>query len=322
MDIKLAIKSRLTHPIKKIVSTANYLNNNYKDVIWLIGDGRSGTTWVSDLINNKKYYRTLFEPFHPQFVKFLQPHQYLRPGVSHNLLEKMASDVFAGRYTGLRVDRDSQSFVFKGLLIKDIFANLISFWVATQFQKVKIVLLIRNPFSVALSKFKKKGAFWTTEPMDFLKQQNLYEDYLHPFESLIVKTSLKKDYILSQVLIWSIINYVPLCQFNPDQIHTVFYEDVYEDPNYEISRINNFINPCSENKKNILSPKIVNKPSRVSGTGSNIVRGVSPITSWKKELTSMQIYEGYHILQSFGFHNLYNEDSMPNQICLKNLTKK
>ena len=301
------------HPVKKIVLTANYWNKNYKEVIWLIGDGRSGTTWLSDLINHDNRYRSMFEPFHSQSVKFLKPHQYMRPDAANKPLEKMASDVFSGKYTGRRVDRYNHSFVYKGLLIKDIFANLFACWASVRFPNIKIVLLIRNPFSVALSKLKKKGAFWAVEPLEFLEQHSLYEDYLLPFENLIRETSGHKDFILSQILIWAIVNYIPLRQFKPGQIHMVFYEDLYAQPDFEISKISRFIRPGAENRQIKLDRHIVNQPSRVSGAQSNLTLGLSPVTSWKNELTSRKIDAGLRILESFGFEQLYNDNSMPDK---------
>ena len=67
MNIK-SIRLRVSYPFKKIIAYANYMNKNYKEVIWLIGDVRSGTTWVSNLINHENKYRTMFEPFHPNYI--------------------------------------------------------------------------------------------------------------------------------------------------------------------------------------------------------------------------------------------------------------
>ena len=325
MDIRQAIKAKISQRVSDFALITNYWLNNYAEVIWVIGDGRSGSTWVSSLINHDKRYREMFEPFHPQLVSgmnFLLPHQYIRPRDSNKQLEMIASRVFSGRFKNRRVDSESHSLFYKGLLIKDIFANLFSCWVSVHFPEVKIILLIRNPFSVALSKYKLKNWFWVTDPLELLEQHALYEDYLQPFEDLIRKISSEGNYLLRQILIWSIINYVPLCQFKRGQIHLIFYEDVFTNPSHEISKVFGFIKPHMGNRPVDLDRESVDRPSRFSEHESNIVRGTMPVTSWKNELTSRQIDAGCEILQCFGFADLYNDNGMPNRQALNDIHKK
>lgn len=42
---------------------------NTKNTIIVAGSGRSGTTWLGDILNYKNNYRVLFEPFHKQKTK-------------------------------------------------------------------------------------------------------------------------------------------------------------------------------------------------------------------------------------------------------------
>ena len=318
MHMKKTIKSLL----RNSTFHANRWLNNYDDVIWLIGDGRSGTTWVSNLINHDKKYREMFEPFHPKLVdgmNFLSPHQYIRVHEENTQLESATSDVFSGKYTNDRVDSGNRSLIYKGLLVKDIFANLFSYWASVHFPKLKIILLIRNPFSVALSKYKKKNWYWVTDPMVLLNQKNLHEDFLHPFDELIRKTANKNDYILNQVLIWSIINYVPLRQFEHDQLHIAFYEEVFTDPNREISRL---LSSNFDESQISLDEEIINRPSKVAGAESNISQEKSPIISWKNELTVRQIDDGLSILEEFGFGKLYDDPFRPNRKALIEIKRR
>lgn len=312
------ITNYLLREHKDIVLWANYKLGNYDDVIWLIGDGRSGTTWVSNLINYEKKYREMFEPFHPELVdscRFLLPHQYVRPTESNISLERFASSVFSGNFYHERVDVDNHVFSYRGLLIKDIFANLLAYWVSRQFPNVKIVLLLRNPFSVALSKFKKKDWFWVDDPMVLFNQVALREDYLAEFEDLAYRVVEEGDYIVKQVLIWSVINYVPLSQFSSDDIRVVFYEDIQQNPNEVIGEL--MSGPArGKNSQYSIDSKVINRPSRVCGSESNLLDGSSPITSWKKELTSRQIDLGFEVLGRFGFGGLYDDSSMPNKSVL------
>jgi hypothetical protein len=308
----------------RLIFSLNCLLRNYDDIVWLIGSGRSGTTWVSNLINWHGRYREMFEPFHPKYIsemKFLSPHQYFRPGEENKQLQKIASDVFSGEFRHPRVDTYGRVF-YRGLLVKDIFANLFSCWVAEKFPEIKIMLLIRNPFAVTLSIFKKKHWFWPTDPCEFLKQENLLHDYLQPCVDLIKKVSLEGDYISKQILIWSIINYVPIQQFGKDAIHVCFYEDIYAEPNAAISNILNYIKNEKDGTPVSLGQEIISRPSRVSGAESNLLNGTSPISSWKSELSPRQIDNGLKILEHFGFDALYGDDSMPRRHLLDGLFGK
>jgi hypothetical protein len=264
----------------------------------------------------------MFEPFHPKYVRdmnFIVPHQYIRKYDSNERLTTLASNIFRGKFTHERVDSDNRLLLYDGLLIKDIYANLLCYWAVSQFQEVRPVLLIRNPFSVALSKYKRRNWFWATEPLDLLSQPPLYEDYLSPFEDIIKTVSRKKNYILNQILIWSVINYVPLCQFESGSLHVCFYESIYKEPSHEISKIFQFVRRTHENTAFALPKEIIHRPSRVADTESNFISGTSPVLSWKNELTPKLIDDGLSILQHFGFDNLYDDMSMPNTEVLKDI---
>jgi len=289
--------------------------STYNHKIWLIGDGRSGTTWVSNLINYDNYFRHVFEPYHSKVmpeVKFLSSHYYARPGMENRQLSNLSEKIFAGRLLHPRLDSDNAIGMYKGLLVKDIFANLFSYWVHSNFADVKIVLLVRNPFAVAMSKYMKKDWTWITDPTDLFNQPDLQNDYLKEFEDLIFRTTEKNDFILNQILIWSIIHFVPFRQFNSEQIHLVFYEDIFLDPVSEISKIGNYVGK----DLNHLSKLVIEKPSRVDGL--NIQRGTSPITSWKNDIPVSTIDQGFKILESFGLHNLYDQNSIPSKFDLDN----
>ena len=322
VHIEQIILSHLLKPVRDVTLHANRLLDNYDEVIWLIGDGRSGTTWVSDLLNHDKKYREMFEPFHPQHVdemSFLSPHEYVRADDSHDQLKHIAADVFSGTFTHPVVDSANHSHLYSGLLIKDIFANLFAYWASIRFPNLKIILLIRNPFSVALSKSKKKDWYWVTDPMLLLNQRKLYEDYLHPFEELIKKTSENNDYILRQILIWSIINYVPLRQFPSNKIHIAFYEEVFADTNNQISSAFRFVKNTRENCHVELDDETIKRPSRVVSKDSSLFQDKSPVTSWKNEFSPKQIDAGLNILDEFGLAELYDDNSLPNRKVLNTI---
>jgi hypothetical protein len=302
----------------KSIMRLNRLMGRFSDVVWLFGEGRSGTTWLSNLLNYNDRYREMFEPFHPRYVKHASQwpyHFYLAPGTDDEAFERFSRKVFSGRLITRRVDMDNHGYFYDGLLIKDIFANLYAAWVADRFPGIKKVFLIRNPFAVALSKYNKRNWHWLEEPSQLLAQQSLHHDHLKPFEDLIL--GVGDDYIERQVLIWAILHYVPLAQLDLDQVHVVFYEHLYADPESELGALFHYLQRPEAGEENPGYLDAVNRPSWVSGSSSNIILGRSPISQWRKELSSRQIDRGREILERFGLDGLYAGDDLPNKAFLR-----
>ncbi len=322
MKLKKILRNGIMYPVRNAFIKANYHLENFTDVVWIIGDGRSGTTWLGDLINHQVRYRQLFEPFHPleiERMKFMTPYLYMRSGKENQQLASAAHEIFTGKFMHERVDVANYAIHYNGLLVKDIFANLFAHWLRSLYPEIKIILLVRNPFSVAVSKYKRKDWLWITDPMVLLDQHHLHADYLEPFGSLIRKISSESDYIVRQVLIWSILYYVPLRQFDPGTIHIAFYEDVFSSPEQEVQKIVDFIGQGTGSQTVRLNKNVIKKPSRVAGKESTIIQRTSPLTSWKKSVTSSQVEKGMKILQEFGFDGLYDEQSRPDRRVIERL---
>lgn len=305
---------KFTRGLLAKVLKANYVLGNYREVVWIIGDGRSGTTWLSKLINHHRRYRDMFEPFHPELIKqagFLQPLEYVRPGRHYPQLEEFLDQIVSGRFSDDRVNRFNRSFYYNGILIKDIYANLLCFWACQRHPSIKPILLLRNPFAIALSKAKKHDWLWLKDPMDLWNQPHLRQDHLMDHEDLIQKISSHGNYIQKQLLIWSIINIVPLKQFQSGDLKVMHYEDVYMNPEREISSALRFISDDPGLAEIDLPKKFVTKPTRVAGKESTLNTNRSPITAWTNELTTEQIDQGMRILAHFGLDGLYDQNGIP-----------
>lgn len=322
MTFKLAQKA-YKRAARIPLASLNYYLGNYENPIWVTGDGRSGTTWLLDLINWHGKYRVLFEPFHPQFVKALQGYeffQYLRVEERDSDLEVFLRSVFSGKFKNVRSDTSQIRLFYEGLLVKDIFSNLMLPWVNHNLPSVKKVLVIRNPFASALSKQKKKGWTWMTDPKDFLKQKELYVDHLTPFEEII--STVGDDFIERQVLIWAIVHYVPFKYLSQKDICILFYEKLAIDTEQQLKMLFRFLTDKSSDDEIFLNGKIlekISKPSRTSGkaSGSNLMRGQDPVKSWLNELSTQQIDRGMEILHTFGLSDIYGTNALPNKDVLQ-----
>lgn len=294
------------------------VSRNYDNTVWLFGSGRSGTTWIASLINNKENFRELFEPFHPSFLELkeiqFRPHLYLREEDFKGVFKKKIEAIFLGKIYNPRVENLSSDIWLgrkNNILIKDVFANLMAYSVCQNVSEIKPILLLRHPFAVALSKLEKGYWQWVNDPEELLEQRILCEDFLNPHSSFIKKISKKGTPFEKQILIWSIINYIPLTQFDENKLCVTFYEDWVIDPLKELHRINSFIGDNLMADGLSLEDKRITEPSRTS------LKRDFKTSSWRNYVNEIDYEKGVEILKHFNLDLLYNDDSTPNHNFLK-----
>lgn len=280
-------------------------NSDYRNSIFLAGTGRSGTTWVSDIINYKSDYRYIFEPFNQTEVdlcKNFADIQYLRPDNQDKYFLEVAEDILSGRIRNKWTDQYHRSFVSDKRLIKDIRANLLLKWLQVHFPGVPLILLLRHPCAVAKSQLR--GKKWSADLGLFLGQEALMEDFLNPFapELKAAQTDFEKH-----IFRWCIQNYVPLKQFKPGEIHVAFYENFCETPAQEIERLFSFLGKTYDEH----SLAKLKKPSPVTRQDSQIVTGGSLIDGWREKISEAQTDRAIEILSLFGLDKIYSQASMP-----------
>lgn len=322
---KLSDRGKRNRYLKRLarmpLASLNYYLKNYENVVWVVGDGRSGTTWLSDLINWDKRYRNIFEPVHPSFVKQVKDfplNTYLRPEDDASPLGAFLKKVFSGEFKHLRSDVSGLRLFYEGLLVKDIFANLLIGWVSKNILNVrKRVLLIRNPFSTALSKQKYKNGIWMTDAKQFLIQSQLVRDYLAPFEHLFHGVS--NDFIENQILIWSVLHYVPFQQLDRSQVYIIFYENLFRNPQDELLKLFDYLYEARLTQLDASMEKVIYKPTRTRSQKLSALPREGQLDLWKNELSSKQIDTGQKILRSFGLDDIYRGDSLPIESSLEEL---
>src|SRR5580704_5098197 len=119
------------------------------------GMGRSGTTWLAELLNYRNDQRLLFEPFDHQRVALavnFTDHQYLRADDADPRYLAPARAIVTGLLRDPFVDQHNRRLVCGRRIIKEVRANLILKWLHTQFPGMPIVLIVRHPFAVAVSR--------------------------------------------------------------------------------------------------------------------------------------------------------------------------
>lgn len=274
-----------------------------KSVI-IAGSGRSGTTWLSEIVNFNNEYRFIFEPIRPEVLPSLRhfcPKQYLRPDNHEEKYLQPIDDILHGRIRNAYLDKHNMRFFARRVLIKVIRGHLLLRWLHNNFPMIPIIFVLRHPCAVAMSK-QRLG--WDTEELEgLLAQCNLVEDFLEPYrgEMSAVRSAFERH-----VLIWCIENFVVLKQFQKNQLLVTFYESLCENPETETARIFAFLGK-SANAETI---KMVRKPS-ATAIGHRVRALQRDIGAWTRQISSEDLRRCQEILTTFGFDAIYDDSPRP-----------
>lgn len=281
------------------------LDRDYRGSIFLAGSGRSGTTWLSEIINYRNEYRYVFEPFYPGRVslcKDFRRKQYLRPDDRRETYLEPARTILSGGLRNAWADRFNRKHVARRRLIKDIRANLLLGWIRSNFPEMPQILLLRHPCAVTDSRLKLG---WKDILDDTMEQEDLVEDFLQPFEAEIrnAKTPFERS-----VFLWCIENYVPLRQIKSGSMHVSFYELLCTQPEDEVRRLFAFLGKDFDGEVY----DRMNRPSSLSRRESAVVIGERPVDSWTRTVDDARRERAVEILTLFGLDGIYDESPLPN----------
>ncbi len=272
--------------------------------IFLAGSGRSGTTWLSEVINYRNEYRYVFEPFYPDKVsicKDFRRKQYLRLEDRREEYLRPARTILSGGLRNGWADRFNRKHVARRRLIKDIRANLLLGWMRANFPGMPQILLLRHPCAVTDSRLKLG---WRDILDDTMEQQDLVEDFLQPLEEEIRNANTPFE---RSVFLWCIENYVPLRQLEPDSIHIAFYELLCTRPEDEVLRLFAFLGKDFDDELY----RNMKRPSSLSRRNSAIVLGERPVDSWTRAVSDARRERAVEILSLFGLDRIYGESALP-----------
>jgi Sulfotransferase family len=283
----------------RLLGTLHVDLGDHRDSVFLAGSGRSGTTWVSGIIDHRNEYRLIFEPFHPYKVrvcKDFRRKQYLRPDDRREAYLGAARRILTGKLRSPWTDRFNTKLLARRRLIKDIRANLLLGWMRANFPGMPIVLLMRHPCAVAASRL---ALGWRDNLSETMEQEELVEDFLLPVETEIRGA---RGAFERHVFSWCIENYVPLRQFEPGEIHVAFYEGLLAHPEDEVGRLFAFLGGGSDGRVY----RALRRPSPLSRRGES-----TSLDGWRRSVSDSQLQRAVEILGLFGLERVYGERSMP-----------
>lgn len=295
--------SLLLKAARKVRVRLYFDRHDFRETVLLAGSGRSGTTWLMELLNFDDHYRSIFEPLHPLLMaeRGFRPIQYLRPdNLDPAYMEPLAA-VLAGRVRHQWTDKFNRQIFVKRRLIKCIHANLLLKWIRVNFPEIPIIFLLRHPCAVAWSRLK---VGFLAPIGHFLAQEQLMEDYLAPFATILKDSTDPFD---RHILMWCVENFVPLHQLDRADYSLVYYEHLVSRPEPELRRLCAVIGrpykPAMQ--------EFVSRPSALVKKHSAILTGRDLVEGWRQEVRPDQVRRANDLLASFGLDTLYGADGWP-----------
>ncbi len=285
-------------PLRRLLGGLDLAGGDHTKTVFLAGSGRSGTTWLSGLVNHDSRYRQVFEPFHPGKVgdfRGFGSKQYLRPGDRREEFLEPARKAVTGQLRTGWTDRGG-ALVARRRLVKDIRANLLLGWLAENFPGMPIVLLMRHPCAVVSSRL---ALGWRDNLDETIAQRDLVEDHLMPVEGRI---RAARDPFERHLFLWCIDNHVPLRQFQPGAVHLCFYENLVRDPEPELRRLFAFVGRDFDGA-------VLGKLARPSPTSRREDR--PSLEGWRSRMGGERMARTEEILGLFGLDGIYGPETMP-----------
>lgn len=265
--------------------------------IFIAGVGRSGTTWISEVLNSDRAYRDIFEPFHPyrhRDSSSFNYHQYIGDAGATTLQSLQATRILRGRTQGLWINKYNHRLVARARIIKDIRANLMLHWLKRLEPAMPVVLLMRNPLDVYRS-WQRLG--WGMqdrgEHSDFdalCGQSNLMEEFPKLAD---LSRQIGTDAFSRFVFVWCALYLVPLSKLSADEYLLCHYESFNADPVSEFGRLYSFLGLSisgSEIIDRVAQPSATSVPG--SAYGSTEI-SVTQLESAQKMLSYLELDKFY-----------------------------
>lgn len=276
-----------------------------KKTILVMGSGRSGSTWLAGLLASPFRYRLMFEPFHPGHVQgadLVADHYFAPSDVPEKVLDFINKAIndridseWIAQHSNRRWRMHRWRFWPKVKIAKIIRGNLLIPAIRYLYgDSLPIVILFRHPGAV-IDSFMRVKFPWAFDISTLLGQKEFLEMYGISLDFL---NEIAVDPVGVIMARWLIENLYLFKHAESMGCRIVYYEDLLEDPVYQISRLCESLG--IEVYKNI-SEK-ARKPSVTTHPRSHIRKGERDINSWRKSLPSESVEQIDEILKSVGFN--------------------
>jgi hypothetical protein len=231
------------------------LGSDEAATVLVAGTGRSGTTWVGEIVAAMTRRRTIFEPFlldtdyefatlkgrtidEGRVLRDYQLYIAANAGTTSPFYQPI-NDILRGRVKNEWCDFGAIPGIYRRRLIKAIRANLFLGYLAQTWPALKIVWVVRDIVDVVGSQVAmvRRGWKFDWDPNTVFSQEHLIHDWLGKYAPLMNSATTAVERLAHR---WCIETIVPFRQGVHDRanVRLVRYKDLTEDaPGWEqISR--------------------------------------------------------------------------------------
>lgn len=288
----------------------------------LLGSGRSGTTWLGEVIAGQCRSRLMFEPFHPLWNRHEDTRLFMAPEATHQFLEAAVNRVLSGRLRKRQVDQVLIRCFPRGRVVKDIHTTNLVGWFRHHHPDVPVAYVVRHPIATSYSRLRGGEWFGIATYLESPAGREDIEDspaaaWLPPYDEFAGHA----EPLVRLVAEWCIENAYPLeLAGSDDGIAVTFYENAVVDPQLHVGRL---IDLCAPALVRGPAPRPalaeLRKPSAKDsfGTAAAAVHEADwsrALDRWRNQLPAGLIADCLGVLEAFGLGGLYGEHPMPRNI--------
>lgn len=288
--------------MKKIKNLIGRLASKWRSknkTIFVAGSGRSGTTWVAEVLSKQLDMTLIDEPFNvgpnmnwkPAKHGFRKVNYWPNGGCQEE--KKYVQKIANGkelhlpwhRFNMVRLLR-SDGYIVKTVLVNPCFAEIL------ELTESPGIFLIRHPCGVVSSQRNHPGwAHFSKESRSLPPE--LIRDY--------PRFDAAYDSISSQLEVlafwWAVENIIPLRGQHPHPWELVSYESLVRNPVVEFSRLIENVSGESLSLKQLR--RDIQKPS--SSTKEYSQPGQNPASVWEERLSPEEVDTIYRVVEKCGF---------------------
>jgi hypothetical protein len=199
-----------------------------KQAIWLLSDGRSGSTWFAELLDFHGCFHVEHEPIHCMFNPLLTPEPLLPLPSSRHIqtrYQPLMQDVLSGRYRSRRFG--PPTYDHDGIVIRDIHGFFIAPQMLQLFPDLRPVVLVRHPAEVAASKMALSNWHWFSDVRRFLSDEAIIANLGDLAQYVARADTLFQRYVIG----WAVMHHYFFTQIDRQTLPIIRYpstRDHYE----------------------------------------------------------------------------------------------
>jgi hypothetical protein len=286
--------------------------------VLVLGSGRSGTTWLAEVLARQMGSRLIFEPFHPIWTPrpdrlrlFLAP-QDRDPG-----MEDLVTSMLEGRTRKAPISNTVITRLPHGRVIKDIHSVNLLPWFRVRYPRVPVVYTLRHPIPTALSRLRM-GEFYGLAR--YLGNEDGRRDvegspvaeWLPPFD----RHNRDPDPIVRLVAEWCVENAYPLSRATTDGAKLSFYERAVSEPVAELTDLATHCARALGTDVTELGDEVARRPSSQDRTGQiaaarNSADWEGILSRWIPEVPAETTSRCLAVLADFGLEGYYGAGPLP-----------